>query len=97
MTKPRSLAAVLFEVLPIPFFARRNLYVERALQERRAAATALECIEANLLCLQADLDDMVGASEESRRTLSRMRQHISDLQALTRYDEVEMEHAGDEI
>jgi len=26
-----------------------------------------------------------------------MRQHISDLQALTRYDEVEMEHAGDEI
>ena len=40
---------------------------------------------------------MVGASEESRRTLSRMRQHISDLQALTRYDEVEMEHAGDEI
>ena len=93
----RTLAAALFKALPIPYFARRNLYVERALQERRAAATALECIAAHALCLEEEIEKLAGGCDESRRILASMNDLIADIRRSTLYDEVELEHAIDEI
>lgn len=92
-----TLSCALFKMLPIPFFARRNLYVERALQERRAAATALQCLEANLLCLSAEIDYLAAADSEAAKTIKTMRALVRDMEANLRYDELELEMAGEEM
>ena len=86
----KSLSDVLSARLPIPLLCRRNLYVERALQERAAAAGALECIEAHLLCLEAELDNLSAQDPASRATMNRINDLIGDIRASATYDECEM-------
>lgn len=92
-----TLSRALFQSLPIPLFIRRNLYVERALQERRAAATALECLQANLMCLKLEVEDLEAGDSGARRRLATMRALIRDMERNLAYDEVELEHASAEI
>lgn len=92
-----SLSKVLFRPLSVPFMYARNLYVERALQERRAAAIALERIEVNAACLANKLDDLVGSDAQANDTIKELRALVQSIQATTAYNEVEMEHASAEI
>lgn len=92
-----TLSRALFKTLPIPFFMKHNLYVERALQERRAAATALECLQANLMCLSVEVDNLAGADPEARRTITVMRSLIGDMKKNLSFDEVEIELAAEEM
>jgi len=92
-----TLSRALFKDLPIPLFIRYNLYVERALQERRAAATALECLQANLACLSVEIDNLTGGDREASRAIASMRALVRDMEGNLRYDEVELELAAEEI
>jgi hypothetical protein len=97
MIQKLSLSKVLLKPLSIPFMCLRNIYVERALQERRAAAIALERIETNAQCMAHHLDALVGSDAEANATIKELLALVQDIQASTAYNEVEMEYASAEL
>lgn len=92
-TVPLTLSQVLSNPLPIPDHIRKDVAVERALQERQTAANALQCLGANLACLRLAIQDVTADPQ----TALEIQELLEDIQSNLNLDELELHQALDEI
>jgi hypothetical protein len=88
MSQPTlTLSQVLKQSLPISDEARRDVAVERALQERAVAAAALRGVEANMMCLAGILSQAKSPDPHTNSVLAQMRALVEDSSKRTVYSE----------
>jgi len=90
MSDKITMSSVLYKPLSIPEVCRRNIYVERALQERNAAAAALKNLEVLVKCLEFEIDALTSYDPVGMAILNRAMKTLDEMRQLTVYSEAKM-------